>query len=117
MEDSSFPRSVFRRRIVGAAVAIVAAGTLSHIGPGGRAHAIEVQSGHHVQNVAAADPATAIRPFHAHVPDAQLADLRKRIAATRWPDKETVADGSQGAQLDQLRALIHYWGTDYDWRK
>ncbi|MFM0181994.1 epoxide hydrolase [Paraburkholderia aspalathi] len=60
---------------------------------------------------------TAIRPFHAHFSDAQLADLRKRIAATRWPDKETVDDRAQGAQLAKLKKLVNYWRTDYDWRK
>jgi pimeloyl-ACP methyl ester carboxylesterase len=60
---------------------------------------------------------TAIRPFHVHVPDAVLADLRKRVQATRWPDKETVSDQSQGVQLARLQALVRYWGTDYDWRK
>jgi pimeloyl-ACP methyl ester carboxylesterase len=58
-----------------------------------------------------------IRPFHVHVEDAAIKDLRKRIAATRWPDKETVSDQSQGVQLDKIQALVHYWGTDYDWRK
>lgn len=64
----------------------------------------------------AADP-QAIQPFHVNVADKDLADLRNRIAATRWPDKETVTDRSQGAQLEQLQALVRYWGTDYDWRK
>ena len=50
-------------------------------------------------------------------PRSDLADLRRRIAATRWPDKETVADQSQGAQLAKLQELVRYWGTDYDWRK
>jgi pimeloyl-ACP methyl ester carboxylesterase len=59
----------------------------------------------------------AIRPFRARVPDADVADLRRRLVATRWPDKETVADASQGAQLAQLQELVRYWGTDYDWRK
>jgi pimeloyl-ACP methyl ester carboxylesterase len=59
----------------------------------------------------------AIRPFRARVSDADVADLRRRLAATRWPDKETVADASQGAQLAQLKELVRYWGTDYDWRK
>ena len=59
----------------------------------------------------------AIRPFHVNVPEADLADLRRRLAATRWPDKETVADRSQGAQLAKLQELVRYWGTDYDWRK
>jgi hypothetical protein len=60
---------------------------------------------------------TSIRPFHIHVPEEQLVDLRKRIAATRWPDKETVNDESQGIRLAEMQALVHYWGTDYDWRK
>ena len=59
----------------------------------------------------------AIRPFRAEIPEEAIADLRRRIAATRWPDKETVADQSQGAQLDKLQALVRYWGTDYDWRR
>jgi pimeloyl-ACP methyl ester carboxylesterase len=63
------------------------------------------------------DNADAIRPFHVHVADTQLADLRNRLAATRWPSKETVADGSQGAQVAQLQDLVRYWGTHYDWRK
>ncbi len=62
-------------------------------------------------------PSDAIRPFHVNVPQAALTDLRHRIAATRWPDKETVADQSQGAQLAKLQELVHYWGTGYDWRK
>ncbi|MGY2374060.1 epoxide hydrolase family protein [Pseudomonas sp. SDO524_S393] len=59
----------------------------------------------------------AIRPYRIHVDDAQLADLHKRIAATRWPDKETVNDVSQGVQLAQVQALVKYWGNGYDWRK
>jgi pimeloyl-ACP methyl ester carboxylesterase len=59
---------------------------------------------------------TAIRPFRAEVPQADLDDLRRRIAATRWPDAETVADRSQGARLAELQELVRHWGTDYDWR-
>src|SRR5256886_11468968 len=59
----------------------------------------------------------SIRPFRIHVADSDLANLRRRIAATRWPDKETVADASQGAQLARLQELVRYWGTGYDWRK
>jgi Epoxide hydrolase N terminus len=60
---------------------------------------------------------TAIRPFHVNVPEAELTDLRRRIEATRWPDRETVGDASQGVQLATTRALARYWATDYDWRK
>jgi pimeloyl-ACP methyl ester carboxylesterase len=60
---------------------------------------------------------TAIRPFVIDVPEEELVDLRRRIAATRWPDKETVTDQSQGVQLAKIQPLVYYWGTDYDWRK
>lgn len=59
----------------------------------------------------------AIRPFHVHVPQAALDDLRRRIAATRWPDQETVTDRSQGVQLATMKELVRYWQTDYNWRK
>ena len=59
----------------------------------------------------------AIRPFHVHVPQAAIDDLRRRIAATRWSDKETIADQSQGVQLATMKDLVRYWGTKYDWRK
>jgi pimeloyl-ACP methyl ester carboxylesterase len=59
----------------------------------------------------------AIRPFSVHVPQSALDDLRRRIAATRWPDREIVADQSQGVPLEKLQALARYWATGYDWRK
>ena len=59
----------------------------------------------------------SVRSFHVNIPDADIKDLRKRIMATRWPDKETVADQSQGVQLSKLTHLVKYWGTNYDWRK
>src|SRR5256714_2644777 len=59
----------------------------------------------------------SIRPFTVQVPQAALNDLRRRIAATRWPDRETVEDFSQGVQLEKLKPLVQYWGTQYDWRK
>ena len=58
-----------------------------------------------------------VRPFKVHFPDADLKDLRQRIMATRWPNKETVADSSQGVQLATIQKLAKYWATDYDWRK
>jgi pimeloyl-ACP methyl ester carboxylesterase len=69
--------------------------------------------------VATAKPAAApvIRPFTIETPEADLEDLRARIAATRWPEKETVDDQSQGVQLETMRALARYWLNDYDWRK
>jgi pimeloyl-ACP methyl ester carboxylesterase len=61
--------------------------------------------------------ADAIRPFRVHFPDEALADLKRRIAATRWPDKEIVTDQSQGVPLATVQKLARYWGNDYDWRK
>ena len=60
-------------------------------------------------------PDDAIRPFHIDIPEPALIDLRQRLQATRWPEKET--DPSQGAQLAKMQALVQYWGTDYDWRR
>jgi pimeloyl-ACP methyl ester carboxylesterase len=59
----------------------------------------------------------AIRPFHVNVPEAELTELRKRITATKWPERETVADASQGVQLATTQKLARYWATEYDWRK
>ena len=91
-----------RRRLVGFAVMGVAAAAAISLLP---------------ENATAATEDAAIRSFRVNVPDEQLADLRRRIAATRWPDRETVNDQSQGAQLAKLQELVRYWGTEYDWRK
>jgi pimeloyl-ACP methyl ester carboxylesterase len=63
------------------------------------------------------ETATDIRPLHVEIPEERIDDMRRRIAATRWPSKELVADRSQGVQLAALKALARYWETDYDWRK
>jgi pimeloyl-ACP methyl ester carboxylesterase len=67
----------------------------------------------------ATQPATeqAIRPFRASIPEEDLDDLRRRIMATRWPEKEPVNDSSQGVQLATTQKLAHYWATEYDWRR
>ena len=65
-------------------------------------------------------PATdkdAIRPFHTSVPDTELSELRRRVQATKWPERETVPDATQGVQLATMQALARYWATEYDWRK
>jgi pimeloyl-ACP methyl ester carboxylesterase len=90
-----------RRRLLGLAAAGLAA-SAANLLPSG---------------LAAASTGGAIRPFLVSVPEAQLVDLRRRIAATRWPDHETVADRSQGNQLGTLQDIVRHWGTDYDWRK
>ncbi|MGY8662801.1 epoxide hydrolase family protein [Bradyrhizobium sp. UFLA05-109] len=94
--------TVDRRQLLGtAAKGIVAAGAASLISP----------------HAASATRSDEIRPFHINVPEEQLVDLRRRIAATRWPEREIVEDTSQGVQLTTMRELAHYWLTQYDWRK
>jgi hypothetical protein len=60
---------------------------------------------------------TNIRPFHVDIPDEELADLRRRMAATRWPSAELVTDSSQGVQSKMLQKLERYWEKKHDWRK
>ena len=64
-----------------------------------------------------ADDKNTIRPFHVNVPEADLTELRRRINATKWPERETVTDATQGVQLATTQALARYWATEYDWRK
>jgi pimeloyl-ACP methyl ester carboxylesterase len=91
-----------RREFIGSAVMGVAAvGTLSLLPSGPAAAATD----------------SAVRPFHVNIPEQAVSDLRRRLAATRWPDRETVTDQSQGVQLATLKQLVHHWATDYDWRK
>ena len=63
------------------------------------------------------DTGTGIRPFTVDVPEEKLTDLRRRITATQWPEKETVADQSQGVPLATMQELARHWATDYDWRR
>jgi pimeloyl-ACP methyl ester carboxylesterase len=63
------------------------------------------------------DDKNVIRPFQVNVPESDLTELRRRISATKWPERETVADASQGVQLATTQALARYWAEDYDWRK
>src|SRR5882757_1890736 len=63
------------------------------------------------------EQADAIRPFNVNFPEAELTELRRRINATKWPERETVTDASQGVQLATSQALARYWGTEYDWRE
>ena len=69
-----------------------------------------------VEEVAVSDQ-PALRPFKVNIPEAELADMRKRIKATKWPEKDTVTDASQGVQLATIQQLAEYWADDYDWRK
>jgi pimeloyl-ACP methyl ester carboxylesterase len=71
----------------------------------------------HPAQAATEEAREAIRPFHIHFPEKDLVDLRHRLAATRWPEKETVADDTQGVPLATMRELVRHWQADYDWRK
>jgi hypothetical protein len=101
-----------RRDFCGAVAAFFTAGPLRLSASVERSHAMPQVAERTVSDT------TLIRPFpRLNVPDAELADLRKRINATRWPERETVADQSQGVPLAMIRELARYWATDYDWRK
>jgi pimeloyl-ACP methyl ester carboxylesterase len=109
--DIPFPQSPSRRRFVGVAAAAVAAGSLSQL-----AFADTEQAMTEVAAAPGGDK-TAIRRLRIHVPESQLVDLRRRIRTTRWPEKETVNDDSQGVPLAMIQELSRHWSTDYDWRK
>ncbi|MEX3813929.1 epoxide hydrolase family protein [Paraburkholderia sp. BR13439] len=111
MEDNRFPQSPSRRRLVGAAAATIAAGSLSRLTFADTDQAITkiVEPGN--------GDKSAIRALRVHVPEPQLIDLRRRIKATRWAERETVTDDSQGVPLAMIQELARYWATDYDWRQ
>jgi pimeloyl-ACP methyl ester carboxylesterase len=104
-----------RRRFVGAAAATVAGGQLGLFGFQRRLHAMTTAIAE-VEEQAVSDDAN-IRPFRVNVPETELADLRRRINATRWPERETVSDASQGVRLATVQKLARYWAGEYDWRK
>jgi len=98
-------------------VTSTAAGTLGLLGFGSSSYAEPSGIGASSAPSPAGAGGDAIRPFHINFPQADLIDLRRRIAATRWPNRETVADATQGVQFATMQKLAHYWATDYDWRK
>src|SRR5260221_10980507 len=108
-----------RRRFLGAAAATVAASQLGLLAFPRRLQAMSEPMIQPISEVPlrTSDVGTDIRPFHVSFSEEQLTDLRRRVKATRWPEKETVADDTQGVQLATMQALASYWGTDYDWRK
>lgn len=111
MSDDNSPHSPSRRHFASVAAATVATGSLSQLAVAEMKQAIT-----EVAPVTDGDR-TAIRPLRVHVPEMQLLDLRRRIKATRWPDRETVSDDSQGVPLAMMQELARHWSTDYDWRK
>jgi pimeloyl-ACP methyl ester carboxylesterase len=82
-----------------------------------RSGGAEVVTGSRQLTEAATPDGDSIRPFYVHVSEKAVVDLRRRITATNWPERETVMDASQGVQLSTMRELASYWKTDYDWRK
>jgi len=108
-----------RRRFLGAAALSLAAAEFGVMG------SAKAQYGGSSSKGAAAAPAkrgaaaddTSIRPFHVSIPDADVADLRRRVAATKWPERELVTDATQGVQLATTQKLAQYWTANYDWRK
>jgi pimeloyl-ACP methyl ester carboxylesterase len=111
MSDNTSPQSPPRRRFVGVTAATVAMGSLSQL-----AFAETNQAITEVVPSTSGDK-TAIRQLRVHVPESQLVDLRKRIKTTKWPERETVTDDSQGVPLAMIQELARHWSTDYDWRK
>ncbi|GJH03585.1 epoxide hydrolase family protein [Paraburkholderia terrae] len=111
MQNDILPQVPSRRRFIGVAAAAVAAGSLSQF-----AFAQTSQGITEITPATGGDK-TAIRTLRVHVPESQLTDLRRRIKATRWPERETVTDASQGVQLATMQKLATYWSTNYDWRK
>jgi pimeloyl-ACP methyl ester carboxylesterase len=111
MPDDILPQTPSRRRFIAVAAAAAVAGSLSRL-----AFAETNQSITEITQSSSGDK-TTIRRLHVHAPEAQLIDLKRRIKATRWPERETVTDASQGVQLATMQALARYWATDYNWRK
>ncbi|SAL61767.1 epoxide hydrolase [Caballeronia cordobensis] len=110
--SKTFIETPSRRRFIGVAAATVAAGAFTRL-----AFADEpIQSTAGIVQVTSGDK-TAIRPLRVHASDAQIADLKRRVKATKWPERETVADASQGVQFATMQQLARYWVSAYDWRK
>ncbi|MGW2771714.1 alpha/beta fold hydrolase [Streptomyces olivaceoviridis] len=115
MTDHTGRGNTGRRGFLGLAAGAVA---VTQMGLSGQAQA--ATSGTSPTSAAASGDAqrsAAVRPFRVRVPQKKLNELRRRVKETRWPDRETVRDRSQGAQLAKLRPLVEYWGTGYNWRK
>jgi len=104
-----------RRKFVGAAAATVVAGPPGLLDVSRRLEAVAETLTKAARRTSGAK--ADVRPFHVSFPNAQLTDLRRRIKATRWPERETVTDYSQGVKLETMQALAEYWGTKHEWRR
>src|SRR6266567_7055843 len=119
---SEFRETAWRRKrsaafyLCSAVLVLTMAGTKGYSQMMGNTGAASVNSGASTSMKAPADD-TSIRPFHIHFSDEALADLHQRLVNTRFPEKELVADQSQGVQLKTMKELVEYWRSNYDWRK
>ncbi|RQS38779.1 epoxide hydrolase family protein [Burkholderia sp. Bp8990] len=111
MSIDGSPTTASRRHFMGVAVAAAVAGSFNAAAFAGADRPVG-----DIATSAGGDE-TAIRPLHVHAPESRLVELRRRIKATRWPERETVHDASQGVQLATMQKLADYWATRYDWRK
>ncbi|MCA8000893.1 epoxide hydrolase family protein [Burkholderia metallica] len=111
MSTDVSPTATSRRHFMGVAVAAAVAGSFNAVTFAGADRPV----GEIATSVGGDE--TAVRPLHVHAPESQLVELRRRIKATRWPERETVHDTSQGVQLATMQKLADYWATRYDWRK
>jgi pimeloyl-ACP methyl ester carboxylesterase len=111
MQTDILSQTSSRRRFLGVAAATAIAGSLSQLA--------FAETNRAITDVAPSTDGdkTAIRPLRVHAPESQLDELKRRIKATRWPERETVTDASQGVQLSTMRNLARFWATDYDWRR
>src|SRR6202011_1734421 len=116
LRRSAANRNVVVRMLVtlGATLVMVPAPSFA---AGAPAHDASAYAGDHLPATGTSQGGTQIRPFRVSVPAAALDDLKRRVLATRWPDKETVSDSTQGVQLAKVQELARYWATEYDWRK
>jgi pimeloyl-ACP methyl ester carboxylesterase len=114
MSNDTLPQAASRRRFIGASAATAAA-----VVAGSLSQTVFAETNQAITEITQAKGGdkTAIRPLHVHVPESQLIELRRRVKATRWPERETVTDASQGVQLATMQQLARYWSTAYDWRK
>ncbi|MGA8268965.1 MAG: epoxide hydrolase N-terminal domain-containing protein, partial [Candidatus Acidiferrales bacterium] len=117
--DSSEAINHDRRRFVGTAAMSIAAAKFGMMSSANVPSKLTTPPGSTpvTENRPADSGDIAIRPFHISVPEQEIVELRRRVAATRWPERELVSDATQGVQLATTQKLARYWATEHDWRK
>lgn len=124
VSSATVPLATRRSAVVGAAIALATCFSMFNLSQPAKSMTMSTLSSPQTTAASTNSSKTSstpddftIRPFRVQVADSELQDLRRRILATRWPDAETVPDGTQGVQLETMRKLASYWATEYDWRK